>query len=143
MSPTETVVVHFDGACFAGRAAWGFTVDGGGVDHEGKGQIRLETPTDTGQTGTNNLAEYTAAIRALEYLRSRGYRGPVEVLGDSQLVVRQVNGEYAVKAPHLVGLHERVRALARDFERITFTWVPRESNRRADTLSKEALAGER
>ncbi|EQD35009.1 ribonuclease H, partial [mine drainage metagenome] len=66
--------------------------------------------------------------------------GPVEVLGDSQLVIRQMLGEYAVKAEHLQSYHDWLARLAHGFERVTWTWVPREQNGRADALSKQALA---
>ncbi len=133
------VTVHFDGASVAGRAAWGFTVDGAGLDHEACGRVLPRGGPPGSPDSTNNVAEYTAAVRALEYLRERGYRGPVEMLGDSQLVVRQFRGEYTVRAAHLLPLFERLQDLARGFERVSFEWVPRELNRRADSLSKEGL----
>lgn len=133
------VEVHFDGACEAGRgggvATYGFTVEGSGLDHEESG---LAAPPGSVRA-TNNVAEYVAAQRALEYLVERGYRGSVVVVGDSQLVVRQIRGEYEVRAEHLAAYHAHLSALAKRFEHIEFRWVPREQNQRADRLSKEAL----
>ena len=133
------VTVHFDGACQpprgGGVAAYGFTVDGEGLDHEDRG---LAAPPWT-ERSTNNVAEYVAAIRALEYLVERHHAGQVLMLGDSQLVVRQMNGEYAVRSPHLQAYHERLRQLAERFPEVQFRWIPREENVRADELSKEAL----
>jgi ribonuclease HI len=91
---------------------------------------------------TNNVAEYVAAIRALEYLLSRGFRGPVLVFGDSQLVVRQMTGEYEVKAEHLKAYHAHLEKLAAQFEELRFHWVRREENARADELSKAAFRAE-
>ncbi len=134
------VRVHFDGACEPARgggvATFGYTIEGGGFDLEDSGlAVRPYS-----ENSTNNVAEYSGAIQALERLRGLGYTGPVEVYGDSQLVIRQMLGEYAVKAVHLQSYHDWLARLARDFERVTWTWVPREQNTRADALSKEALA---
>ncbi|MCI4337221.1 MAG: ribonuclease HI family protein [Thermoplasmata archaeon] len=133
------VIVHFDGACeppgTGGIATYGFTIDGEGFEWEGHGlAVRPHAPT-----ATNNVAEYVAAICALEWLVSQHYNGPVLARGDSQLVVRQVNGEYEVKAEHLRAYHARVGQLRALFERVEFEWIPREENRRADALSKLAL----
>ncbi len=133
------VVVHFDGACQpprgGGVATFGFTVEGGGFAHEESG---LATRPYS-ERSTNNVAEYVAAIRALEWLREQGYAGPVSVRGDSQLVIRQIRGEYEVKAEHLLAYRSRLEQLAREFHAVEFQWIPREENQRADALSKEAL----
>jgi ribonuclease HI len=134
------VIVHFDGACeppgAGGIATYGFTVDGEGFAQEERGlAVRPHAPT-----ATNNVAEYAGAIRALEWLQSRAYRGPVVVRGDSQLVIRQISGEYEVKAEHLKAYHARLGQLCTSFESVVFEWIPREQNARADALSKQALA---
>ena len=135
----DGVHVHFDGACQPpkgpGVATFGFTVEGGGYDAEEHG---LATRPYS-EHSTNNVAEYVAAIRALEWLRERGYRGPVVVSGDSQLVVRQMQGEYEVRTEHLKAYHEWLLRLAREFSAVEWRWVRREENRRADALSKQAL----
>jgi ribonuclease HI len=139
--PAE-VHVHFDGACQpplgGGVATYGFTVEGPGLHYDEKG---LAVPPWTPRA-TNNVAEYTGAIRALEWLREKGYSGPLRVMGDSQLVIRQVQGQYRVKAPHLVTYHARLLRLAAQFEQVDWVWIPREANARADELSKEALDDE-
>jgi ribonuclease HI len=136
------VHVHFDGACQpprgGGVATYGFTVEGPGLHYEEKG---LAVPPWTPRA-TNNVAEYTAAIRALEWLKEKGYSGPVRVMGDSQLVIRQVQGQYRVKAPHLQQYHDHLLHIARHFEQVDWAWIPREANARADELSKEALEDE-
>ena len=134
--------MHFDGACQppagGGVATYGFTVEGAGLDYEEKG---LAVPPWSPRS-TNNVAEYTAAIRALEWLRESGYSGPVHVMGDSQLVIRQIQGQYRVRAPHLVEYRAQLLRLVGNFERVDFVWIPREANARADELSKEALEDE-
>ncbi|MFY9716829.1 MAG: ribonuclease HI family protein [Thermoplasmata archaeon] len=133
------VTVHFDGACQTiGRrrvAAYGCTVEGPGLQHE---ECGLAVPPGHPRS-TNNVAEYIGAIRALEWLAAVPYVAEVVVRGDSELVIRQMNGEYAVRAEHLKPYHERLRQLAGLFRRVEFQWVPREQNRRADDLSKEGI----
>ncbi|HTP54093.1 MAG TPA: ribonuclease HI family protein [Thermoplasmata archaeon] len=133
------VTVHFDGACqTVGRrrvAAYGCTVEGAGLAHE---ECGLAVPPGHPRS-TNNVAEYIGAIRALEWLAAVPYAADVLVQGDSELVIRQMNGEYAVHADHLKPYHERLGQLARRFHHVEFRWVPREQNRRADELSKEGI----
>ncbi len=131
--------VHFDGACelVRGRrvAAYGFTVDGPGVRHEDSG---LAVPPGH-ERATNNVAEYVAAICALEWLARHGHTGELRVLGDSELVIKQMHGDYRVRAEHLLPYHERLVQLARGFRKVEFVWVPREENTRADELSKRPI----
>jgi ribonuclease HI len=61
------------------------------------------------------------------------------VEGDSQLVIRQMNGEYEVRAEHLKAYHDWLAQLARSFPKVEFRWVPREENAMADALSKRAV----
>jgi ribonuclease HI len=131
--------VHFDGSCQppggGGVAGWGFVIEGPGVRLAECGLAA----TPYSRHATNNVAEYVGAIRALESLRSMGYSGEVTVEGDSQLVVRQMNGEYEVRAEHLKAYHAWLGQLARTFRRVEFRWVPREENAEADALSKQAI----
>ncbi|MGC2035179.1 MAG: ribonuclease HI [Thermoplasmata archaeon] len=133
------VQVHFDGACQPARgggvATYGFTVHGEGLEYE---ECGLAVPPGSPRA-TNNVAEYSAASRALEWLVSSGFRGSVVLTGDSQLVIRQMSGEYAVRTPHLKPYQQHLRQLAGRFETVQFVWVPRAENRRADELSKQAL----
>lgn len=133
------VHVHFDGACQPpkgpGVATFGFTVEGEDLDFEDCG---LATRPYS-EHSTNNVAEYVAAIRALEWLHERGYRGTVIASGDSQLVVRQMKGEYEVRTEHLRAYREWLARLATEFAAVEWQWVPREQNSRADALSKLAL----
>jgi ribonuclease HI len=131
--------VHFDGACQPARgggvATYGFTVEAEGLRHEEYGlAVRPWSPS-----ATNNVAEYTGAIRALEWLGARGFRGQVILLGDSQLVIRQMRGDYQVRNERLRSYWEQLHRLAERFSEVRYEWIPREENVRADELSKLAL----
>lgn len=133
------VTVHFDGACRpplgGGVATFGFVIEGAGLHHEAHGLAR--PPWDP--ESTNNVAEYTGALRALEWLVEQRFAGPVLLCGDSQLVIRQMRGEYRVRSPHLRPYASRLGLLSQRFAKVEYIWVPREENRRADLLSKVAL----
>lgn len=89
---------------------------------------------------TNNFAEYTAVIRALEWCVENGLSG--EVLSckmDSKLVVEQVQGRWKVKEPTLRPLVARVQELAAQFPTVTFAHIPREQNKEADRLANDAM----
>jgi ribonuclease H / adenosylcobalamin/alpha-ribazole phosphatase len=94
---------------------------------------------------TNNVAEYTAAIRGLERARELG-AAQVLVRSDSRLLVEQLSGRFKVKNPTLQRLHAEARSIAAGFERIRFEHVRRERNTEADRLANEGvdawLAGE-
>jgi ribonuclease HI len=86
---------------------------------------------------TNNEAEYLALKRALELALERGAR-QVEVRLDSELVYRQVRGEYRVLDRRLQALYEGVRELASRFEQFEVRWVPRQENAEANRLAQQA-----
>ena len=87
---------------------------------------------------SNNVAEYQALLHALRWARARGARA-VRVYSDSELVVRQVNGQYRVKHPDMIPLHREAAGLLRQFESATVSHVRREKNREADRLANQAL----
>jgi len=87
---------------------------------------------------TNNVAEYTAVLRGLEVAADLG-ADEVTVRSDSELLIRQLQGRYKVKASHLQPLHAEALALLRRFTRSTLEHVRREFNKRADALVNEAL----
>jgi ribonuclease HI len=87
---------------------------------------------------TNNVAEYTAFLTALEQAKEMGAT-EVEAFLDSELVVKQINGEYRVKHDNIKPLYGKVMQLLSSFGKYSVRHVPREANKRADTLSKEAL----
>jgi ribonuclease HI len=134
------ILVHFDGLCDpnpGGVATYGFVVTRDGKKlKEGHG---LACTPRTAQC-TNNVAEYTGLIKALEYLAGQKVAEPVEVRGDSELVIKQLRGEYKVKSPLLAPLFRRVGELAAKIPSIRFEPVPRERNREADALTNLAYA---
>lgn len=124
--------VYFDGASRGnpGPAAVGWAiVTGDGIVSEGSERI-----PDT----TNNKAEYAALIRALEAARDYGL-DEADVRGDSQLVVKQVRGEWDVNEPTLREKRVRAREILERFDRWSIEHVPREINERADELANEAF----
>ncbi|SEN24524.1 ribonuclease HI [Halorientalis persicus] len=124
--------VYFDGACRGnpGPAAVGWViVTDGGIVTEGGERIGR---------ATNNQAEYEALTKALEVARDFGF-DTVEVRGDSELIVKQVRGEYDANDPQLREHRVTVRELLAGFDDWTLTHVPREINERADELANDAL----
>ena len=89
-------------------------------------------------TATNNVAEYSALIAGLEKAVELGV-DELEVISDSELMVKQMRGEYKVKNVALRELSLRAAALARELGRVTYTAVRREHNELADRLVNEAL----
>jgi ribonuclease HI len=89
-------------------------------------------------TATNNVAEYRALLLGLERARELG-AGEVEVVGDSELIAKQVQGLYKVKHPAMRPLHLEAMKALRGFERWSIRTVPRAQNADADALVNAAL----
>jgi ribonuclease HI len=87
---------------------------------------------------TNNVAEYNGLLAALRWASANGV-ATLLIRSDSELLVRQMKGEYRVKNPGLQPLYEEARALARQVGRVRFEHVRRELNREADRLANEAM----
>jgi ribonuclease HI len=127
------VVVHVDGGARgnpgpAAAAAVVSTPDGEVLDEAG---------ITIGHT-TNNVAEYRGLLLGLQRERDLG-ADEVEVVNDSELVAKQVNGVYKVKHPDMRPLHARAVEALRGFERWTVRSVPRAENAAADALVNQAL----
>jgi len=133
MSKIERVVIHTDGASRGnpGPAAIGATIK----DRQGK--IITSISQRIGRT-TNNQAEYRAIIAALEEAIRLGAK-QVELNTDSELVVRQLNGQYRVKNVALRPLYQRVKQLQSFLDSSTTTYIPRQQNTEADNLANIAL----
>jgi ribonuclease HI len=126
-------------------------VDGGARGNPGPAAIATVVTTPEGEVveegsrtigpATNNVAEYRALLLGIERALERGAH-EVELVGDSELVVRQVRGEYRVKDAALRDLHEQVRRALTGFDRWSIRHVRREENARADELVNEALDAE-
>jgi ribonuclease HI len=87
---------------------------------------------------TNNVAEYSGLIAALRWAAAHGI-SKLHIRADSELLVKQMRGEYRVKSPGLQPLYEQARALTRQIGDVTFEHVRREFNRDADRLANEAM----
>lgn len=126
-------VLHIDGASRGnpGPAAIGVVATGSA------GVLQAELGEYIGEA-TNNVAEYRALLRGLEMAAAAGAT-EVEICADSELLVRQVSGEYRVKSPSLRPLSQWVAEQLRGFRRWSIRHVPREANASADRLANQAL----
>ncbi len=87
---------------------------------------------------TNNIAEYTAAIIGLEYaVEKRATK--VRLLADSELLVKQLNGQYKVKNEGLKPLYQKVKSLLAKIDSTEVKYIPREQNKEADALANKAI----
>jgi ribonuclease HI len=109
----------------------------GGVITDTSGGELITVSEAIGVT-TNNVAEYTAVIRTLEAALELGAT-EVTLRADSELLIRQLEGRYKVKAAHLRPLVDEIKELLARFDRVTLEHVRREFNTRADELVNEAL----
>ncbi|MEA2251044.1 MAG: ribonuclease [Solirubrobacteraceae bacterium] len=127
------VVVHVDGGSRGnpGPAAAAAVVS------TPEGEVLDEAAEVLGRT-TNNVAEYRALLLGLARAKALG-ADEVEVVNDSELVAKQVNGLYKVKHPDMRPLHAEATKALRAFPSWTVRSVPRAKNARADRLVNEAL----
>ncbi|MDY6775168.1 MAG: ribonuclease HI family protein [Halobacteria archaeon] len=127
-------VVHFDGASKGnpGPSSAAYVVS------------RAEDSTVLTENGerigkaTNNEAEYTALLMGLREAKRRGF-DEVEAVGDSQLIVKQVRGDWNCNSENLKPLYDEVRELADSFDSFEIRHVPRETNERADRIANEVF----
>ena len=132
----EVIEVYADGGARGnpGPAAIGAVV----TDPATAPPTRLATVSERIGSTTNNVAEYRAVIAGLEAARPF----PAKLLrlrADSMLVIRQLEGEWKVKQPHLKPLHARALELLGEWARVDLAHVPREQNADADLLVNAAL----
>jgi ribonuclease HI len=123
-------------------------IDGGARGNPGPAGygVRFETPEGDLLTelhapigiATNNVAEYNGLLAALRHAAEAGHRSLI-VRSDSELLVKQMRGEYRVKHPGLQPLHREAQSLAGRFERVRFEHVPRARNAEADRLANLAM----
>lgn len=114
-----------------GPSAYGFVVlKEKNVIKEGSGYLGIET---------NNFAEYTALIKALEWLSENCPQQVIAAMMDSQLVVSQLSGTYKIKSPKIRALVFKVRQLEPNFIKVSYLHIPREKNQHADSLVNRAL----
>lgn len=125
------LIIYTDGACFGNPGPMGIGI----VIYRGRKKIK-EISEYIGK-GTNNIAEYTAVLRALEITKNLG-ESEVKIRSDSLLLINQLNGKFKVKRPHLQELKAKIDEIAKGMI-VKFEWVPREQNALADFLSKNAI----
>ena len=133
MASIHTVTLFADGGSRGNPGPAG----SGAVLYDSEGKEIAALKKFLGKT-TNNVAEYTAVVIGLEHAKQLGAKR-VNAFLDSQLVVRQMTGEYRVRQPHLQTLYLKIQALCTDFEQVSFNHVRRERNARADELANEAM----
>jgi ribonuclease HI len=123
-------------------------VDGGARGNPGPAAAAAVISTPEGEvlderseligTATNNVAEYRALLLGLQRARELGAR-EVEIVGDSELIAKQVQGAYKVKHEAMRPLHREAMAALRSFDRWSIRTVPRAQNAHADSLVNAAL----
>lgn len=131
------LVINTDGASRGnpGPASYGFVIKarGGALLHEEGEQIGVTT---------NNVAEYTAVVKAFEYIIKRFFRKAphkIEVVADSRLLVEQLSGRFKIKSPNLLPLVDKIKMMEFDLGHVTYRSVPREENFIADRLANRAF----
>lgn len=127
------LTLYTDGACSQnpGPAGIGYVI----VGQDG---TELQAHSEAIGRATNNIAEYTALIRGLRACAELGAT-EVDVVSDSELLVRQMSGQYQVKHAGLKPLWEEAQALVRGFASVRFRHVLRHHNARADGLASAAI----
>lgn len=127
------MIINIDGGARGNPGVAGFGVyvqdEDGGPAAELFGFLGIQT---------NNVAEYAALIVALRHA-VRHQAASVIIRSDSQLLVRQMTGEYRVKNPGLIPMNDAARRLAARLPRVAYEHVPRERNRDADRLANVAM----
>jgi ribonuclease HI len=125
--------LHCDGASRGNPGPAG----AGMVLFDPQGRLQANQGRYLGET-TNNVAEYQALLLGLEAARQLKVK-KLQVLADSELMVKQINGRYRVKAPHLIPLWREALNSLKKFEAWTIAHVPREENHLADEAANRAI----
>jgi ribonuclease HI len=132
-TPFGYLVAHIDGGARGnpGPAGYGAVIE----DEMGRPVVEL---SDYLGKQTNNFAEYSALLAALSYATKHGFKA-LKVFSDSELMVKQITGQYKVSNPALKDLHGKATKLIEDLEAFEINHVPREQNREADWLANRAM----
>ncbi len=130
------ITVYFDGLCYpknpCGVAAFGYLVlRNGQVVHKGFRAV------GEGRGMTNNVAEYEGLMAAAQWIADEGIEEKIVIKGDSQLVIKQMNGEWKVNSATSKKYVPKIKKLLEGKD-VSFVWVPREENAEADGLSRLA-----
>ena len=138
INPLSKIIIHFDGSFVPkwNLMGFGYVIQlHDGVKFENFGSVNYFMKT-------NNVSEYMALIKSLETCISMriGLDSELMVKGDSELVVKQLNGEYKCRKKHLIPLYNTAKRLCTKFKNVSFQHIPRTSNTEADKLSKKAIS---
>jgi ribonuclease HI len=141
----KKLICTFDGMCQpvnpGGVACYGFTI-------QEKNNNRIYRIYEDGgiayepfsKESSNNVAEYIALVKLLEWLLANGYNNIFNVLiqGDSQLIINQLCGKYKIKSEKLKIYYEKTKTLMKRFKNLQIEWIIREKNNEADALANKA-----
>jgi ribonuclease HI len=132
-APDFYLIAHIDGGSRGnpGPAGYGVVI----TDRSGK---KVATLHEYLGHQTNNYAEYHGLLAALDYALNHGHKA-LKVVGDSELLVKQIRGEYKVKSPSLQDLYQRARQLISQLEWFFIQHTLREGNQEADRLANMAM----
>ena len=132
-SAMEMITAYCDGGSRGNPGPSGY-----GVSVEGpRGEMVAELNEFLG-VKTNNFAEYSALLAALEFSLTHGHKG-LRVVADSELMVKQIKGQYQVKSPELRPLYDEARRRIAKLDKFEIQHVLRNKNKRADALANEAM----
>ena len=131
--PEHCLTAHVDGGARGNPGPAGYGV----VITDDKGSTVAELSQYLGHQ-TNNYAEYSGLLAALRYAIEHGQKS-LEVIADSELMVKQMNGEYKVRAPQLLPLYEEAKRLSRRLDWFRIRHVRRAHNSAADQLANDAM----
>lgn len=129
----KTIIAHIDGGSRGnpGPAGYGAYI----TDSDGRPLAEL---CDFLGVQTNNFAEYSGLIAALEYAVEHGYRS-VKIVSDSELLVKQIKGQYKVRSEALLSIYAEAKAMIRKLEHFEIRHVLRHLNKDADRLANQAM----
>jgi len=131
--PEEFLIAHVDGGSRGNPGPSGY-----GVVITNQARQKVATLSEYLGHQTNNYAEYHALLAALDYALAQGHKA-LKVVGDSELLVKQIRGEYKVKSPALQDLYLRARQMIGKLEWFSIQHVLREKNHEADRLANLAM----
>lgn len=129
------LVIEADGGS---RGNPGVAGSGTVVYSENKAEVLKEIAYVVGTKATNNVAEYRGLLEGLKAARELGATS-VDVYMDSKLVVEQMSGRWKIKHPDMKVLALEAKEIASEIGSVSYTWIPREKNKRADALSNVAM----
>src|SRR5246127_2529311 len=131
--PEKMLIAHIDGGARGNPGPAGF-----GVVLEDESGKKVDTLSGFLGHQTNNVAEYSGLLAALDYATKHEYKA-LKVVADSELLVKQIRGEYKVKAPNLQDLYSRARVMIRALDWFRIEHTLRGGNKEADALANEAM----